>query len=94
MPPAFSVFIHGSSLRHVDPAQARMERIWPESGREVCILRPTGLNDEPATGRARVVPRVVGRATVPRGDEARKSGDGSGTAPHVESRSRPLLLTF
>lgn len=92
MPGTFKVFIHGSALRHVYPALARMERAWLESGLDVCIPRPTGLTDEPATGRAKAVARVVGRATIPRADVAAWMLDAL-EAPRFEARTPLLTVT-
>ena len=47
-----------------------MERELFRSGLDVCICRPTGLTDEPATHRAVVPTGLTGRATIPRADVA------------------------
>jgi hypothetical protein len=92
MPAAFKMFIRGSALRHVYPALARMEKTWLESGLDVCIPRPTGLTDESATGRCRVVARVEGRATIPRADVAAWMLDAL-AAPRFEARTPLLTVT-
>lgn len=58
----FRAFIASTALRTVYAAL--------ESDRDVCLCRPTGLSDDPRTGQAKVVPRVTGRATIPRADVA------------------------
>ena len=40
------------------------------SGLEVCVVRPSGLTDEPATGKAVVTRKFSGRASIPRADVA------------------------
>jgi len=92
MPAGFKWFMRMSALRHVYPALDRMERAWLESGLDVCIPRPTGLTDEPATGRAKAVARVVGRATIPRADVAAWMLDAL-AAPRFEARTPLLTVT-
>jgi putative NADH-flavin reductase len=92
VPGAFKLFIKTSALRHVYPALARMERVWLESDLDVCIARPTGLTDEPATGRAKAVTHVVGRATIPRADVAAWMLDAL-EAPRSEARTPMLTVT-
>lgn len=92
VPGAFKMFIKASALRHVYPALERMERVWLESGLDVCIARPTGLTDEASTGRARVVARVEGRATIPRADVAAWMLDAI-EAPRFEARTPLLTVT-
>ncbi len=70
IPAAFKAIIATTSLRTAYAALERMERVYLESGLEVCICRPTGLTDEPATGRAVVARGFTGRATIPRADVA------------------------
>lgn len=70
MPGVFKVFVKTTALRKVYPELEAMERAYFDSGLEVCCCRPTGLTDEPATGRARVVEAVHGRAMIPRADVA------------------------
>jgi putative NADH-flavin reductase len=92
VPGAFKMFIKASALRHVYPALERMERAWLESGLDVCVARPTGLTDEPATGRAKAVARVVGRAAIPRADVAAWMLDAL-EAPRFEARTPMLTVT-
>lgn len=92
MPDGFKWFMRMSALRHVYPALERMERAWLESGLDVCIPRPTGLTDEPATGRPKAVSRVVGRATIPRADVAAWMLDAL-AAPRFEARTPLLTVT-
>ena len=70
MPAVFKFFIQTTSLRKVYPELEVMERVYFDSGLEACCCRPTGLTDEPATGQARVVTTVQGRASIPRADVA------------------------
>lgn|GEM_PF-319520 len=70
VPAAFRAFIAVSALRSVYPALDRMERALLASALDVCICRPTGLTDEPATGRAVVARAIVGRGAIPRADVA------------------------
>lgn len=53
---------------------------------------PTGLTDEPATGRAKAVARVVGRATIPRADVAAWMLDAL-NSPRFEARTPRLAVT-
>lgn len=71
VPLAFRMFIRATALRHAYEALARMEEVYLASDLDVCLVRPTGLTDEAATGRAVVAPRIVGRAQIPRADVAR-----------------------
>lgn len=70
MPGAFKAVVSASVLRKVFPALERMENAYLASGLDVCIARPSGLTDEPATGRVVVATRYAGRATIPREDVA------------------------
>jgi len=92
VPGAFRVFLKTTALRHVYPALERMERVWLASGLDVCIPRPTGLTDAPATGRARAVARVVGRADIPRADVAAWMLDAV-ERPAFEARTPMLTVT-
>lgn len=49
---------------------AVMERVYAESGLDVCCVRPVRLTDGPATGRIRVVDRFGLFMTIPRADVA------------------------
>ncbi len=70
MPGVFKVFIKTTVLRKAYAELEKMEKILLESGLDVCCCRPTGLSDDPATGRARVVTSLKGRAQIPRADVA------------------------
>lgn len=70
MPAVFKLFIKSTALRKVYPELDAMEKTLFSSGLDVCCPRPTGLTDEPATGEARVVETLTGRATIPRADVA------------------------
>ncbi len=92
VPGAFKVFLATTALRHVYPALDRMERAWLESGLDVCIPRPTSLTDAPATGRAKVVTRLAGQATIPRADVAAWMLDAL-EAPRFEHPAPMLTVT-
>ncbi len=70
MPGFFKLLINYSALRVAYAALAEMEAIYLGSGLDVCVCRPTGLTDEPATGRAVVARALSGRAMIPRADVA------------------------
>lgn len=70
MPSFFKVFIKLSALQHAFKELGAMEQALLQSSLDVCICRPTGLTDEPATGRVQVATRLVGRASIPRADVA------------------------
>lgn len=70
MPAVFKMFIKTTALRKVYPELAAMEDTFFAGGLEVCCCRPTGLTDEPATGKVKVVETLAGRATIPRADVA------------------------
>jgi putative NADH-flavin reductase len=70
MPGFFKLFVQLTSMRSAYAELEAMEEIYRGSGLEVCCVRPTGLTDEPATGRAVVATKLVGRAMIPRADVA------------------------
>lgn len=71
MPGVFKAFIDWTALRHAYAELARMEALLLESGLEVCVCRPTGLNDGPATGKVVVATGPLrGRAAISREDVA------------------------
>lgn len=70
MPAAFRAILALTSMRKVYPELERFEDALFASSVEVCCVRPTGLTDEPATGRAVVAKALVGRASIPRADVA------------------------
>lgn len=70
VPGFFRFLIRYSGLKHAYAELEVFERTLLASGLEVCLCRPTGLTDEPATGRARVAQSFAGRATIPRADVA------------------------
>ena len=70
MPWIFRVFIGSTSLRHVYPELAKMERVLLDSGLDVCIPRPSGLTDEPGGGEVVMPTTYRGQATIPRADVA------------------------
>lgn len=70
VPGAFRAFIQFTALRHAYRELEVMERTLLGSGLDVCIPRPTGLTDGPATGQVRVCESFSGRATISRADVA------------------------
>jgi putative NADH-flavin reductase len=70
MPGVFKAIIKTSVLRKVYPELDAMERVFFDSGLEVCVVRPSGLTDGPKTGQARVVRDFKGRASISRADVA------------------------
>lgn len=70
MPGAFRAFIRCTALRHAYAALAELEGTLAQSALDVCLVRPSGLTDEPASGAVRVVGAYAGRATIPRADVA------------------------
>ncbi len=70
VPAVFRGFIRFTGLRHAYQELEVFEQELLDSGLEVCIPRPTGLTDEPATGQAIVADAMKGRATIPREDVA------------------------
>ncbi len=70
MPGFFKLFIAVTAMRPVYKELEEMERVFAASGLEVCCVRPTGLNDDPATGKVVVPERLVGHAQIPRADVA------------------------
>lgn len=70
MPWIFRVFIRSTSLRHVYPELAKMERVLLDSGLDVCIPRPSGLTDEPGGGEVVMPTTYRGQATISRADVA------------------------
>lgn len=70
VPAFFRAFVATTSLRKVYSELERMEEVLFASGLDVCIARPTGLTDEPATGAVKVVEGMAGRATISRADVA------------------------
>ena len=70
MPGFFKVLIKTTSLRKAYPELERFEAALFAGSVEVCCVRPTGLTDAPATGKAVVATKLVGRADIPRADVA------------------------
>ena len=70
MPGFFKIFIAVTAMRRAYAELEVMERVYAESGLEVCCPRPTGLTDDPMSGEAVVARRLTGRATIPRSDVA------------------------
>jgi putative NADH-flavin reductase len=70
IPAFFKLFIAMSAMKTVFESLDEMERIYFDSGLDVCVVRPSGLTDEPPTGRVVIAKKYIGRATIPRADVA------------------------
>jgi putative NADH-flavin reductase len=70
IPTFFKLFVNVTAMRFVFDELEEMERRFLGSGLDVCIVRPSGLTDEPATGNAHVTRKFTGRASIPRADVA------------------------
>jgi putative NADH-flavin reductase len=70
VPTVFRAFLATTALKGVYAALDRMERLYLESGLEVCMVRPPGLTDDAGTGRFVIVPKFPGEARMPRADVA------------------------
>ncbi len=70
IPAAFKLFVAMSAMKTVFASLDEMEQRYFASGLEVCIVRPSGLTDEPATHRVVIAKKYVGRASIPRADVA------------------------
>jgi putative NADH-flavin reductase len=70
LPPFFKAFVAASALRTAFVELDAMEQRFFASGLEVCMVRPSGLTDEPATGKTVVTKKFTGRATIARADVA------------------------
>lgn len=91
MPLAYRGFVKASALRSVYPELNKMEAVFLESGLDVCICRPTGLTDEPKTGRAHIAGKLHGRASIARADVASFMLDAL-EAPAFSART-PVITT-
>lgn len=70
MPGAFKAMIALTSLKFAYGELEKMEQLMLASGLDVCLCRPSGLTDGPATGQVRVATRYAGRPTISRADVA------------------------
>lgn len=70
MPHAFRAMLALTSLKFAYGELEKMEQLMLASGLDVCLCRPSGLTDGPATGQARVATRFAGRPTISRADVA------------------------
>ena len=70
VPAAFRFFVRCSALRHVLPRLGEMETVYLSSGLDVCMVRPSGLTDAEATGKAVVTGGFSGQAQISRADVA------------------------
>lgn len=70
IPGFFKMFVAMSAMKRVFVELDAMEQRYFQSGLEVCVVRPSGLTDEPATGKVVVTKKFTGRATISRADVA------------------------
>lgn len=70
VPPVFKIFVALSAMKTVFASLEDMEQRYLTAGLQACIVRPSGLTDEPATGRVVIAKQYRGRATIPRADVA------------------------
>jgi putative NADH-flavin reductase len=70
VPGAFKTFVRLSALRHAYAELEVMERLFRQSGLQVCLAQPTGLTDGPVTEQVKVCASFEGRATISRADVA------------------------
>jgi putative NADH-flavin reductase len=70
MPGVFKAMLSLTSLKYAYAELEKMERLMLDSGLDVCLCRPSGLTDGPATGKVQVAQRFSGRPTISRADVA------------------------
>lgn len=70
IPGFFKAFVAVTAMKRVFVELDAMEQRYFASGLEVCVVRPSGLTDEAATGNVVVTKKFTGRATIPRADVA------------------------
>lgn len=92
VPGVFRFMIRNTGLRHAYRELEVMERLWLQSGLDVCLARPTGLTDGPETGDIKVCTAFTGRATISRADVARFLLDGL-DAPAWPGRTPMITVT-
>ncbi len=85
VPGVFRFFVRCTALRHVLPRLGDMEEVYVRSGLDVCMVRPSGLSDAEATGRAVVTNGFSGQAQIPRADVAAWMLDALKTSPFAEN---------
>ena len=71
LPGFYKLLIKLTAMRTAYAELEAMEAVYRESGLSVCCVRPTGLNDDPMTGKAVVPTKLAGRCMIPRADVAR-----------------------
>ena len=86
VPGAFRFFVRCSALRHVLPRLGDMEAVYLGSGMDVCMVRPSGLTDGEATGKAVVTGGFTGQAQIPRADVAAWMLDALEQSPFAEPK--------
>lgn len=70
MPWFYKWIVAVTSMRRLYPELEVMERVYANSGLEVCCVRPTTLTDGPLTGKAVVASALGGQADISRADLA------------------------
>ena len=86
VPGVFRLFVRCTALRHVLPRLGDMENIYLSSGLDVCMVRPSGLTDGEATGKAVVTGGFSGQAQIPRADVAAWMLDALERSPFAEQK--------
>jgi uncharacterized protein YbjT (DUF2867 family) len=89
VPGVFRAFIRVSALRHAYAELEVMERVYLDSGLDVCLPRPGGLNDGPRTGKAVAVDVMKGAEAISRADVAAYM---LGELDHAPFRHRAPLI--
>jgi putative NADH-flavin reductase len=92
IPAFFKAFVAMSAMKTVFARLDEMEQRFFESGLEVCVVRPSGLTDEPRTGKVVVTRKFTGRATISRADVAAYMLD-QATLPAFSERSPVITVT-
>lgn len=70
LPGAFKAMLALTALKYAYAELEKMEQLLLAPGLDVCLCRPTGLTDGPATGQVRVATGFSGRPTISRADVA------------------------
>ena len=89
VPGAFRFFVRCTALRHVLPRLGDMEAAYLSSGMDVCMVRPAGLTNAEATGKAVVTHGFSGQAQIPRADVAAWMLDALAQSPFAHRK--PLI---
>jgi putative NADH-flavin reductase len=86
IPGFFKAFVAVTAMKRVFVELDAMEQRYFNSGLEHCVVRPSGLTDEPATGKVVVTKKFTGRATIPRADVAAYMLDQAEKSAFTETR--------